>query len=146
MKSLAEKMAHRAAKANMKQARKKLTKIVRARRRSATLDNAPKPRTYRGAQRLYGTNIYKAWRRYVFARDDYQCQLCGAKKVKIEAHHILPKRKRPDLTLDKNNGITLCKECHHGIISNKEDKFVYAFSLIVQMNTYRYTRREEDKK
>lgn len=53
-----------------------------------------------------------AWRRAVFERDQYTCQQCGAKGVKLNAHHITPwcldSRKR----FDPNNGITLCIKCH----------------------------------
>lgn len=148
MSKLATSMARRATAATQKNARRKLKRAAKARKRAAVLKDAPKPKTYHGAQRLYNTPLYKEWRKYVFARDGYKCQLCGATKCKLEAHHIKPKRFFPELVLDKNNGVTLCKDCHHGIIGRKEHKFVYIFSVIVQVNTYKYTRervKEEEQ-
>ena len=57
-------------------------------------------------------NTYREWRTNVFARDRYTCKKCNEKGVKIEAHHIKPWSKYPELRLDLENGITLCKKCH----------------------------------
>jgi 5-methylcytosine-specific restriction endonuclease McrA len=61
--------------------------------------------------------VYKEWRRQVFERDDYTCQFCKArngrgKEVFLEADHIIPFAKRPDLILSVANGRTLCRACH----------------------------------
>ena len=40
-----------------------------------------------------------------------KCRCCGYEK-NIEVHHILPRHVRPDLTLEINNLIALCKHCH----------------------------------
>lgn len=55
---------------------------------------------------------YKEWRTYVFERDDYTCQCCGARGGKLNAHHINQFANYPDLRYDVNNGITLCDSCH----------------------------------
>lgn len=70
------------------------------------------------------------WRVRVFKRDNYTCQKCGDKKGgNLEAHHIKPLSqiiKDNDIKTmydalnckelwDVNNGITLCKKCHHKI-------------------------------
>lgn len=55
---------------------------------------------------------YKEWRRDVFARDNYTCQACGKRGVRLEAHHIKEKCNFPELIYDVDNGITLCRECH----------------------------------
>lgn len=53
-----------------------------------------------------------SWSQAVRKRDNYTCQICGSKKD-VEAHHILHKNKYPQLSLNINNGITLCrKRCH----------------------------------
>lgn len=72
---------------------------------------------------------YKNWREVVFTKDNYTCLLCKKCGGKLEAHHIIPF----SIILDKynirsvedasicdflweiNNGITLCKSCHHKI-------------------------------
>lgn len=54
---------------------------------------------------------YKNWRREVFKRDNYTCQICGG-KGRIEADHIKSWRDYPELRYDLNNGRTLCKSCH----------------------------------
>ena len=66
---------------------------------------------------IRSSNKFKQWRSEVFKRDNWTCQKCGArskknKYVRIEAHHIKPFAKYPDLRFDVNNGITLCKKCH----------------------------------
>lgn len=51
------------------------------------------------------------WRDSIFIRDGYTCQECF-KVGYVEAHHIIPLRVDPSLSLDIKNGITLCRECH----------------------------------
>lgn len=56
---------------------------------------------------------YSNWRREVFIRDYWTCQMCGKKKgIKIRAHHIRPFKDYPELRFEIDNGITLCKTCH----------------------------------
>lgn len=63
---------------------------------------------------------YKDWRKAVFERDNYTCQVCGSKVSNtLNAHHIKPYKDYPKLRLDVNNGITVCKKCHRKIHSNK---------------------------
>jgi len=52
------------------------------------------------------------WRRAVFKRDNYVCQLCHKKGGRLNAHHIDCFSERPELRFDIMNGITLCVECH----------------------------------
>ena len=58
---------------------------------------------------------YKVWRKSVFKRDHYTCQLCGAYGVKLNAHHKKGYAYYPELRFDLSNGITLCERCHKKI-------------------------------
>jgi hypothetical protein len=70
------------------------------------------------------------FRRIVFERDDYICQICGDKSRKIEANHIKLFSEHKELRFEPSNGITLCKECHHSI-RGKEDELEDLFTSIV---------------
>ena len=68
----------------------------------------------------------KEWRNKIFKRDNYTCQICYKRGIKLEAHHKIPINIILDLYLihnrkdaikckllwDINWGITLCKDCH----------------------------------
>jgi 5-methylcytosine-specific restriction endonuclease McrA len=60
--------------------------------------------------------------------------MCGQQGGSLEAHHIRPKRRFPKLTLEVNNGITLCFDCHRRIVTGKEEHFVFIFDRIVDLN------------
>lgn len=61
---------------------------------------------------------YKEWRFAIFSRDNFTCQLCSARsgkgtgKVELQADHIKPWAKFPELRLELSNGRTLCVPCH----------------------------------
>lgn len=57
---------------------------------------------------------YKLWRESVFSRDGYKCVICGisGSKTYLNADHIKPFCKFPELRLAIDNGRTLCVECH----------------------------------
>jgi hypothetical protein len=65
-------------------------------------------------KKLYGTREYKLWRKAVFERDNYTCQLCPKPKKggKLTVDHIKQWAYFPELRFDINNGRTLCIECH----------------------------------
>jgi 5-methylcytosine-specific restriction endonuclease McrA len=58
---------------------------------------------------------YRAWRKSVYERDDYTCQICGTRGGKLNGHHIKIISLYPEHGLDVGNGITLCRECHNVI-------------------------------
>lgn len=51
------------------------------------------------------------WALGVKARDENRCQHCGETRW-LHAHHIKPRAMFPELELDLDNGVTLCKTCH----------------------------------
>ncbi len=59
---------------------------------------------------------YIEWRLMVFSRDNFTCQKCGDNRGgNLVAHHIKSFARHPELRIDVNNGITLCRECHKEI-------------------------------
>lgn len=57
---------------------------------------------------------YREWRLAVYRRDRYTCQICNDRVAAgLCAHHIMSYKDNEELRLDIDNGITLCKACHH---------------------------------
>jgi len=56
---------------------------------------------------------YKKWRKDVRNRDDWTCQNCSYRGDRIEAHHIESWKDNPDKRFDRENGLSLCIECHY---------------------------------
>lgn len=54
----------------------------------------------------------KEWRREIFKRDDYTCQICKERGISLAAHHLNCWSSFPDERFDLENGITLCANCH----------------------------------
>ena len=54
----------------------------------------------------------RSWRKAVFERDEYTCQLCGQIGGKLNAHHIKPWATYKLLRYEISNGVTLCESCH----------------------------------
>ena len=66
------------------------------------------------------------WRKKIFKRDNYTCQVCNARGVYIEADHIKPWAFFPKLRFKLSNGRTLCRLCHNKTkISAKAMKILY---------------------
>lgn len=79
-----------------------------------------KPYVDRGLHMLDGQNgrnssEYAQWRKKVFERDGYTCQMCGVKGGVLNAHHIKKYSEFPNLRYDLDNGVTLCKGCHRKV-------------------------------
>lgn len=55
---------------------------------------------------------YKLWRASVFERDNYTCQICNSRGVRLNAHHIKSYAHHRDLRYVISNGVTLCESCH----------------------------------
>ncbi|KKN08636.1 hypothetical protein LCGC14_1054770 [marine sediment metagenome] len=57
---------------------------------------------------MYAVN---SWSKTIKSLDNYMCKSCNSMK-NIMAHHLCPKSDFPELSLDLDNGVTLCKKCH----------------------------------
>ncbi len=78
---------------------------------------------------LRGTAAYGQWRRQIFVRDGFRCQLCGEIGLRLEAHHIVllsTLLEENGITSiddaiecqslwDTENGVTMCEDCHTNI-------------------------------
>ncbi len=58
----------------------------------------------------HNSQEYQIWRNQVFKLDNKKCVWCGIEAT--VAHHILPQKIYPELSLDPENGISCCQECH----------------------------------
>lgn len=64
-------------------------------------------------EKLRRSAEYKEWRKAVYERDKYICQMCGdAKGGNLHAHHLKSFAQYVDLRFDVDNGLTLCEDCH----------------------------------
>lgn len=69
------------------------------------LNKLLKPRT---------TGNYKKWRTAVLIRDNFSCTECGS-KINPHVHHIQKLSEVPSLSMDIDNGMTLCSTCHRKV-------------------------------
>lgn len=104
--------------------RKKLSEIHRKSENILkSIENLPKNRRgkecyqwkggmSRGYKTGYWSKEYLLWRKSVFERDEYTCQVCRKVGIYLTAHHIKSWAYYPKLRFKLSNGITLCEACH----------------------------------
>lgn len=63
-------------------------------------------------QRERSSKEYAEWRKAVFERDGFTCQLCGQVGGGLQAHHIQHWSTNVNERYQVQNGVTLCKKCH----------------------------------
>lgn len=70
----------------------------------------------------YARKPYRAgqreWKNHVIACAEYRCKKCGKIIDRGIAHHIKPVSQHPLESMDINNGLYLCKDCHKIVHSN----------------------------
>lgn len=77
---------------------------------------------------------YREWRKSVFERDKYTCQVCGdAKGGNLRAHHIRRYSVFPELRYDIDNGITLCDKCHEKVHSQLDIQSEPQYNLLLKL-------------
>ena len=70
--------------------------------------------------KIKNTIEYKEWRRTVFIKDNYTCQICGERGGILQADHKKSQSIFPELRCHINNGRTLCVPCHYFVTWGKE--------------------------
>ena len=77
---------------------------------------------------------YHTWVKKVKKNCNYKCAKCNNTK-KLHAHHIFNYQDYPDLRVDPNNGVCLCKDCHkefhsiYGLKNNNQQQLDEFLSL-----------------
>ncbi len=74
---------------------------------------------------------YKDWRRKVFERDNYTCQICGIRGGNLRANHIKKYADYPELRLTVDNGITICRNCDINLVLGKEIEWENYFKELI---------------
>ncbi|WP_088370732.1 HNH endonuclease [endosymbiont 'TC1' of Trimyema compressum] len=69
--------------------------------------------------KIYGSKKWRRLREKIFIRDLFTCQMCGAKAE--EVHHIISLHEDESKAFDKNNLMSICRECH--INFHRSEKF-----------------------
>lgn len=85
------------------------------------------------SKKLYNSKEWRNIKTFVLNRDLYICQVCGKPNVNI-VHHIVELTpvniNNPTITLNADNLITLCEECHrcvHGDYIHSKEEVRYLF-------------------
>ncbi len=52
-----------------------------------------------------------------------QCEICSSKNL-LHVHHILPRSSNPELTMDLENLMVLCENCHKKVHEKDKHKYI----------------------
>jgi len=75
------------------------------------------------------TSRYKNWRKFVFERDGYTCQICEEAGKRLRANHIKRYVDYKELRTEKNNGITICENCDVKWVLHREKDWENYFNF-----------------
>lgn len=91
----------------------------------------PKKRVKKQRSKTKPTSKYQRFRQDVLERCNHQCVACGAKDTKrLVVHHLNSYAVYDDLTLDPDNGVSLCRKCDqgfhgtYGVVGNTRSQFM----------------------
>lgn len=82
-------------------------------------------------RRLRLRSEFSRWRKAVYCRDNWTCQMCKKRGGKLNAHHIIAISADSSLIYEVSNGITLCPKCHkvkHLQMADKNNKQIDIFT------------------
>lgn len=80
-------------------------------------------------QNIMSTFEYRQWRKQVFGRDNYVCQICEERGGKLRANHIKLFSAYKELRLVLTNGITICKRCDIKFVLHREPEWESYFNF-----------------
>lgn len=69
--------------------------------------------------RIQRAKFRSIMQKQVFERDNYTCQLCGAREVALQVDHIQSWKDYVDQRFNMDNCRTLCESCHYEITFGK---------------------------
>jgi len=80
----------------------------------------------KGFKKATSREVVPLLRQLVLKRDNYTCQMCGAtiETAELHVHHIISYMLNKMLANDPDSCITLCKECHKRVHSQKGCRYV----------------------
>lgn len=85
-------------------------------------------------QRLYSTYAWRCLIEWVYIRDGGQCQKCGihieAEEKQRHHHHIFGFEEYPDLRLDPDNVVLMCRGCHEWLHSAANVKRIWLAPIV----------------
>lgn len=98
----------------------------------------------RADKRNLKENIY--WRKQVFEKDNYTCQICGQRGIELEAHHLNGYHWCIKERFDIDNGVSLCLNCHsHKIIGSFHSVYGTSNNTKEQFKEYKLLKQNELK-
>ena len=101
------------------------------------------PQEWRYPEKLKDVRWRKA-RRLILVRDDYTCQICGAKEewgFVLHVHHIKYLKGKEPWEYPPAYFVTLCKKCHedvHCIRHDDRDKYAVKTSMKTILDRMRW--------
>lgn len=79
-------------------------------------------------------------RKATLMRDNHTCKMCGIKNVRLEAHHVIPRKYNGMDSL--NNLITLCHSCHDKVTGKEMEYSEMLYKMINGKNIrFDYSQR-----